>query len=212
MWAKLRKFFGQDIQAYWIAPSIETRTRCGVKELFTKVSEYFPDIPVACLHGKMSATEKEEVLMRFADNHTKILVATTIVEVGIDVPNAALIIIENADQLGLAQLHQLRGRVGRRGQKSYCILFYHKPCSAEAKNRLLIMLKSTDGFAIAEEDFKQRGAGNILGNKQSGDGMLRVTSWDKVPNLIDTAREIVSVILADNDTQLITGLIDKWTK
>ena len=140
----------------------------NVTDYVTQMQEIFEGYEVACLHGRMTGSEKDEIMNRFADGDIKLLVSTTVVEVGINVPNTTVIMIENAERFGLAQLHQLRGRVGRGEHQSYCV-FMCTTESEEAKKRLDILNKSNDGFKIAEEDLKQRGPGDIFGIRQSGD-------------------------------------------
>jgi ATP-dependent DNA helicase RecG len=133
----------------------------------------FRDQRIGLLHGQMHAARKDEVMGRFRDGNLDILVATSVVEVGVDVPNATIMLVEHAERFGLAQLHQLRGRIGRGTHKSYCIL-QGAPTSRDAWRRLKVMERTTDGFVIAEEDFKIRGMGNLLGREQSGVPILRV--------------------------------------
>ena len=136
--------------------------------------DVFPDCRVGLLHGRMAASVKDDVMRRFAANEIQILVATTVIEVGIDVPNATVMVVEHAERFGLAQLHQLRGRVGRGAHQSYCVLLYQQPLSEDAEARLETMAATTDGFAIAEKDLELRGAGDVAGTRQAGMPTLRV--------------------------------------
>lgn len=158
-----------DGQVYWICPLIEEsdiKKVANVIERYDYIKEKIGS--VGLLHGKLKSTEKEQVLNDFKDNKFKVLVSTTVVEVGIDVPNANIIVIENAENFGLAQLHQLRGRVGRGTEKAYCVLLYGHPISKDGIERLNILKQTDDGFELSEADMKMRGYGNILGTKQSG--------------------------------------------
>ncbi len=167
----IAKLVGEGRQVYIICPAIdenEAYNYASVETYYEKLkTEIFPDIPIACLHGKMKGTEKDEIMRAFKDGETKILVSTTVIEVGVDVPNAALIVIENAERFGLSQLHQLRGRVGRGQYKSYCVLF-DQLGSEESKQRLGALCKLSDGFKISEVDLKLRGPGDFFGSRQSG--------------------------------------------
>ena len=160
-------------------------------------NEIFPDLRTALVHGKMPAKEKDAAMRAFAAGDTDILVATTVVEVGVDVPNAALIIIENADRFGLSQLHQLRGRVGRGEHASYCVLF--RGADGEAsRDRLEIMRQTSDGFRIAEEDLKLRGPGDFFGSRQHGLPQLRIADFATDMLLLSRAQNAAEeLILAD---------------
>jgi len=167
----IKKQLAQGRQALIICPMVEESEAIegeNVTDYVTQMQEIFEGYEVACLHGRMTGSEKDEIMNRFAKGDIKLLVSTTVVEVGINVPNTTVIMIENAERFGLAQLHQLRGRVGRGEHQSYCV-FMCTTESEEAKKRLDILNKSNDGFKIAEEDLKQRGPGDIFGIRQSGD-------------------------------------------
>jgi ATP-dependent DNA helicase RecG len=157
-------------QAYVIAPLVEESDKLQIKsaqETFAEMKQWFPDIAVGLLHGRLSGADKEGILKSFAAGAIQLLVATSVVEVGVNVPNATIMIIEGAQRFGLAQLHQFRGRVGRGQYQSYCYLF---PTTAEFSNsqRLKVLTGTTDGFNIAEEDLKLRGPGEVYGVSQSG--------------------------------------------
>jgi ATP-dependent DNA helicase RecG len=151
--------------------------------------DIFPEFKISLLHGRMDGGEKEAVMRNFSSGRTHILVATTVVEVGIDVPNAALMIIEHAERFGLSQLHQLRGRVGRGSDRALCVLLAQFSRSDNARKRLSIMEQTNDGFAIAEEDFNIRGPGEFLGTRQSGLPDFRVAHIGRDIKILQQARE-----------------------
>jgi ATP-dependent DNA helicase RecG len=137
-------------------------------DIFARMQSEFPELNIGLVHGRMKPAEKQEVMAQFSAGEIQLLVATTVIEVGVDVPNASLMVIEHAERFGLSQLHQLRGRVGRGGDKSYCFLLYYGPLGETAKERLSIMRQTEDGFLISEKDLELRGAGDLLGVRQSG--------------------------------------------
>jgi ATP-dependent DNA helicase RecG len=159
------------------------------------------------MHGKMKPTEKDSVMERFAKGELKILVATTVIEVGVNVPEATVMVIEHAERFGLAQLHQLRGRVGRGGTKSYCFLLYGEALSLAGKERLKIMRETEDGFLIAEKDLELRGGGEILGTRQSGLPVFRLADLPSHADLLATARDDAKLILSrDPELEEIRGI------
>lgn len=168
----------------------------SAKETFAEMQELFPDIAIGLLHGKMTSAEKEAALNNFAAGAIQLLVATTVVEVGVNIPNATIIIIEGAERFGLAQLHQLRGRVGRGAHQSYCYLFPTDAAAAKAR-RLKILTATNDGFVIAEEDLKLRGPGEVYGVAQSGFGDLKVASLLDYPTIKKTRAEAAKLLKAD---------------
>ncbi|MFZ9469940.1 MAG: ATP-dependent DNA helicase RecG [Rickettsiales bacterium] len=181
LYQAMQKAINNQEKIYWICPAIDENNEensknndadlTSVVQKYQEISNYFEANKVGLLHGKMKESEKEKIMQDFASNQSnskQILVATTVIEVGIDVPSATIIVIENAEHFGLAQLHQLRGRVGRSDKKSYCILLYGKKYGKNSQARLNILRQSNDGFFIAEEDLKMRGSGEMLGTKQSG--------------------------------------------
>ena len=163
--------------------------------MFLQLSKRFSDYQVALLHGKLSQDEKEEIMRNFKSGKTQILVSTTVIEVGVDVPNATVMVIEQAERFGLAQLHQLRGRVGRGDKKSYCYLIPGDKISQDGQKRLKVLEKTNNGFIIAEEDLKIRGHGEVLGTKQSGEQELPYSDIVKYNKLLGTAREIAYEII-----------------
>ena len=168
----IKKTLENKQQVYWVCPTIgleveEDNIEISAKLRFEHLQKIFAS-DVGFIHGKLKASAKEEMMQNFITGRIRVLVATTVIEVGIDVPNATVLIIEQADKFGLAQLHQLRGRVGRGTAKSICILLFNGNIGVASKRRLQIMKESNDGFYIAEQDFKLRGGGEMLGTKQSG--------------------------------------------
>jgi len=158
-------------QTYIVYPLIEESEALDLKDAtmgFEKLKRRFPDFSVALLHGQMKPEEKDAIMKRFASGKTDILVSTTVIEVGVDVPNASIMVIEHAERFGLSQLHQLRGRIGRGTKQSYCILMPGSKLSKDGRYRLRKMVETTDGFEIAEADLKLRGPGDFMGTKQSG--------------------------------------------
>jgi ATP-dependent DNA helicase RecG len=187
---------------YWIVPLVEESEMDGPKltnaeERFESLSERFGD-KVGIVHGRMKGAEKDAAMARFAAGETQILVATTVVEVGVDVPAATIMVIENAERFGLAQLHQLRGRIGRGSEASTCLLLYREPLGEIATKRLKVIKDSTDGFRIAEEDLKLRGEGDVLGTRQSGMPGFRIARSEVHAQLITQARDEALRILQDN--------------
>src|SRR3982751_1164608 len=178
-------------QAYVVYPIVEETEASAAKaaeQMYQQLStEVFPELPVGLLHGRLSPDEKETAMRNFGAGITKILVATTVIEVGVDVPNASVMVIEQAERFGLAQLHQLRGRVGRGPHQSYCILVTGK-LSEVAAERIRTLVDSNDGFHIAEMDMKLRGPGEFFGTKQSGLPALRVANIIRDQEILEIAR------------------------
>lgn len=163
------------------------------------ICEEFPEYKVSKVHGKMKPAEKEEEMQRFLANETQIMVATTVIEVGVNVPNASVMVIENAERFGLSQLHQLRGRVGRGADQSYCILVTGYKLSEETRKRIEIMVQTNDGFEIAEADLKLRGPGDLEGTQQSGVAFdLKIADIAKDGQLLQYVREIAERLLDDD--------------
>jgi ATP-dependent DNA helicase RecG len=180
-------------QAYVVYPIVEESEKTDLKAATQMADhlqrEVFPSLTVGLLHGRMPMEGKEKVMEAFKKGEIQILVATTVIEVGIDVPNATVMVIEHAERFGLSQLHQLRGRVGRGPHRSYCILMAAAPVSEEGKRRLSTMVRSHDGFEIAEEDLAIRGPGEFFGTRQSGLPELRVANILRDAKLLEVARE-----------------------
>ena len=197
----IRKLVAEGRQAYIVCPMVEENDelpdeRKAVTAYAQKLqAEVFPDLKVAFVHGKMKAKEKDAVMVAFAAHETDILVSTTVIEVGVDVPNAAVMVIENAERFGLSQLHQLRGRVGRGKHQSYCILISDNQ-NEETKQRLKVMTKTADGFKIAEEDLRLRGPGDFFGERQHGLPGLRITDIGCDTQLLKEAQQAAEELLA----------------
>jgi len=196
---------------YWICPAIEGNEMelSSVTNKFEELVKFFGSANVGLLHGQMKEKEKEKVMHDFAHGDLKILVSTTVIEVGIDVPLATIMIIENAENFGLSQLHQLRGRVGRSDKKSFCLLLYGKKFGQNGRTRLNILRESNDGFFIAEEDLNMRGSGDLLGTKQSGFPEFRIADLNFDSDLLKIARKNAEVIF-NKDQKLQTPQSQKY--
>ena len=185
-------------QLYEVYPLIEESEKLDLKHLmdgYESISRAFPDVAISILHGKMKPEAKDFEMVRFVKGETKIMVATTVIEVGVDVPNASVMVIESAERFGLSQLHQLRGRVGRGAEQSYCILMTGNKLGADSKTRIETMVKTNDGFEISETDLKLRGPGDLMGTQQSGALDLLIADLGKDGELLKTAREEAKEIL-----------------
>jgi len=200
-------------QVYWVCPLIEESEVLQLEtaeKTFRDLSDYFVELNVGLIHGRMSSKEKMSIMENFKNNNVQILVATTVIEVGVDVTNATLMIIENSERMGLSQLHQLRGRIGRGEKESVCILLYQNNLSDIAKKRIKIIYESIDGFKIAEEDLKLRGPGEFLGLRQSGLPTLRIADLNKDEDLLNQAKEDAEILL--NEEKNISLHIDRWLR
>lgn len=184
-------------QAFWVCPLVEESENSDLAAAEQRAEQLKLRFgaQVAVVHGRMRGPEKDAVMERFIAGETRLLVATTVIEVGVDVPNASLMIVEAADRFGLAQLHQLRGRVGRGAEKSVCLLVRGTQIGETARVRLALMRETNDGFRIAEEDLKLRGAGELLGTRQSGDSLFRVATSEQVRELISVAADDARLLL-----------------
>ncbi|MGN6685715.1 MAG: ATP-dependent DNA helicase RecG, partial [Devosia sp.] len=193
---RLQARIAEGAQAFWVTPLVEESEELDVvsaEDRFKALQQVFGD-QVALVHGRMSATAKQEAMDRFQRNETKILVATTVIEVGVDVPNATIMIIEHAERFGLAQLHQLRGRVGRGAQRSACLLLYKEPLTETARARLETIKSTEDGFEIAERDLDLRGQGDLLGTRQSGMPGYRLAVADVHRHQLEYAHEDATTV------------------
>lgn len=199
-------------QVYWVCPLIEESEMLNCQaatRMAELLSEMLPEYRVGLIHGRMSATEKEAGMHAFQQVQTQILVATTVIEVGVDVPNASVMVIENAERLGLSQLHQLRGRVGRGSTASYCVLLYQHPLSNMAKERLHVMRETTDGFKIAQRDLELRGPGEVLGTRQTGELAFRVADLLRDSELLTEVHQAAEQII-QYYPEIIEPLWSRW--
>ena len=199
-------------QVYWVCTLIEESEVLqarAAEDTLNELAELLTDVNISLVHGRMTGTEKDEAMRAFKNNETQLLVATTVIEVGVDVPNASLIIIENVERLGLSQLHQLRGRVGRGTVQSSCVLMFEAGLSSRARDRIAIMRESTDGFVIAERDLQLRGAGELLGTRQTGSMQFRIADIMRDKHLLESAKQLSESIQQTNadDAQL---LVSRW--
>ena len=188
-------------QAYWVCPLIEESEALQLQtalDTYQSLLATFPELRIGLVHGRLPNQEKAHVMALFQANQIQLLVSTTVIEVGVDVPNASLMVIEHAERMGLSQLHQLRGRVGRGARSSVCILLYQSPLSDIARERLRIIYENTDGFEIARHDLRLRGPGEILGSRQSGVPMLRFADLEQDLDLLEAARNVAPQMLRDH--------------
>ena len=208
----LESWLSKGLQAYWVCPLIEESEVLQLQtavESFEQLTQALPKFKVGLVHGRLKAEEKAAVMAAFKANEIQLLVATTVIEVGVDVPNAALMVIEHAERFGYAQIHQLRGRVGRGSADSVCILMYAEPLSMAAKERLQTLREVSDGFVIAERDLSLRGPGELLGAKQSGDAMLRFVDLQRDAWLIELAQQAAERLLAEH-ADLVERHLERW--
>jgi ATP-dependent DNA helicase RecG len=211
---RVREHCARGHQAYWVCPLIEESDALdssAALALERELSAALPNVSVALIHGRVRSADKERIMRAFKSAEIGLLVATTVIEVGVDVPNASLMVVENSERMGLAQLHQLRGRIGRGTQASSCVLLYKPPLSDVAKQRLQVMRETTDGFVVAQKDLELRGPGEVLGTRQTGEFALRVA------NLIDDADLLPTVILVSDALQRecperVAPLVRRWIK
>jgi ATP-dependent DNA helicase RecG len=199
-------------QVYWVCPLIEESETLQLQtaiETYETLVQALPELRVGLVHGRLPPAEKAAVMDAFSRNDVQLLVATTVIEVGVDVPNASLMVIEHAERFGLAQLHQLRGRVGRGSAASICVLLYSNPLSLTARERLKTMRETTDGFEIARRDLEIRGPGEFLGARQSGAAMLRFASLENDAWLIEPAREAAARLIAEHPDVVLQHLA-RW--
>ena len=204
----------QGRQAYWVCALIEESEALdatAAEVTAEQLTAALPGLRIGLLHGRISSQEKGDIMAAFAGHDLDILVATTVIEVGVDVPNASLMIIENAERFGLAQLHQLRGRVGRGAVESHCILMYQSPLSQTARDRLTVMRESQDGFVLAEKDLEIRGPGEVLGTRQTGVSSFRVARLPDHNELLEKARDIASNMVS-TDAQRAEKIEQRWTR
>ena len=209
--ARIRQACAAGRQAYWVCTLIEESEVLeaeAAEATAARLRASLPGIAVGLVHGRMRPGDRDAVMAAFQAGDVRLLVATTVVEVGVDVPRASLMVIENAERLGLAQLHQLRGRVGRGSERSTCVLLYRGPLSETARRRLSVIRRHTDGFAIAEEDLRLRGPGEVLGTRQTGLLQVRVADPLRDRGLL----EQVSAAAHDlaRDPERVAALLRRW--
>ena len=210
--ARITDWVKQGRQAYWVCPLIEESEvlECEAAEKTAiLLAEALPGVRVSLVHGRLKPADKESRMQQFKAGDTDVLVATTVIEVGVDVPNASLMIIENAERMGLSQLHQLRGRVGRGATESHCILLYQPPLSETARLRLGVMRESDDGFVIAEQDLKLRGPGELLGTRQTGQVTFRVADLERDNHLIESVSAAAHHLLQSHP-ETTDWLVNRW--
>ena len=199
-------------QAYWVCPLIDESDELraqAAEETAVRLSEALPAVRVGLVHGRMPAAAKDRAMLAFQAGRTQLLIATTVIEVGVDVPNATLMVIDNAERMGLAQLHQLRGRVGRGPEASTCVLLYRGPLSALARERLRVIRESSDGFEIARRDLELRGPGELLGTRQTGLAQLRVADLMRDADLLPRVQQTAELLLASYPDN-IAALTARW--
>ncbi|MDO9393171.1 MAG: ATP-dependent DNA helicase RecG [Methylotenera sp.] len=209
---RVREACMQGNQAYWVCPLIEESEALQLataNDTYALMQNEFPELQVGLVHGRMKPAEKQAVMAAFSAGDLQLLVATTVIEVGVDVPNASLMVIEHAERMGLSQLHQLRGRVGRGAAKSTCILLYQNKLSETARARLKVIYESNDGFAIAQADLNLRGPGEFLGVRQSGVPMLKIADLNRDGDLLIVAKTLAEKLLKEYPAEVEEHL-DRW--
>jgi len=199
-------------QAYWVCTLInesETLECEAAEKVSSELQEKLPKVSIGLVHGGLTSQEKNRRMQEFKKGNLDLLVCTTVIEVGVDVPNASLMIIENSERLGLAQLHQLRGRVGRGSEASHCLLLYKKPLGAISRQRLDVMRTSNDGFFIAEKDLEMRGPGEIFGTLQSGELRLKIADLQRDKEIVAESTEVAMKLLTQ-DKEKAKRLVKRW--
>ncbi|MET0094581.1 MAG: ATP-dependent DNA helicase RecG, partial [Sedimenticola sp.] len=199
-------------QAYWVCTLIEESEalQCqAAEDTAALLTESLPELRVGLVHGRLKAPEKEAVMSAFKAGDLDLLVATTVIEVGVDVPNASLMIIENPERLGLAQLHQLRGRVGRGSVESHCVLMYHAPLSENAQQRLAVMRETSDGFVVAQKDLELRGPGEVLGTRQTGEMQFRIADLMRDQPILEQVQKAAVMMLKEYPDR-VQPLVRRW--
>lgn len=210
--ARVRQACASGQQAFWVCPLIEESEALNYQAAeasYEMLSAALPDLRVGLVHGRMRQAEKERGMRAFQDGLIELLVATTVIEVGVDVPNASLMIIENAERMGLSQLHQLRGRVGRGAAQSHCVLLYKSPLGRIAKQRLGVLRDTNDGFVIAQRDLELRGPGELLGTRQTGLPDYRIANLVRDAQLMPQV-QITAEALLKNSTSSAAAIIRRW--
>lgn len=211
---RIRALCSSGRQVYWVCTLIEESDLLqaqAAEVVYAELQEALPEWRLGLVHGRLKASEKSRIMDAFKAHELDILVATTVIEVGVDVPNACLMVIENSERLGLAQLHQLRGRVGRGAEQSFCVLLYQAPLSYLGKQRLNTLRESSDGFVIAEKDLELRGPGEVLGTRQTGLLQFRLADLERDAYLLESAHELASALL-QNDALAAEQISKRWTQ
>lgn len=202
----------QGAQVYWVCTLIEESEllQCqAAEEVAKELMQLLPELQIGLIHGRMKPKEKEQTMLAFKEKELHLLVATTVIEVGVDVPNASLMIIENSERLGLSQLHQLRGRVGRGSAESYCVLLYQSPLSKHSQERLSVLRDHTDGFIIAEKDLQLRGPGELLGTRQTGLMQLKIADLVRDQHQLPRVQEVATLLVNDYP-EAVEGIMNRW--
>ncbi len=211
---RIRNACAKGEQAYWVCTLIEESEHLRAKaaqDTYDELQDWFPDLEVGLIHGRLKSEDKQAVMDRFTANQIQLLIATTVIEVGVDVPNASLMVIENAERLGLSQLHQLRGRVGRGNRQSHCVLMYQAPLSENAQIRLQTMRETNDGFKIAQQDLKLRGPGEVLGTRQKGSMEFRFSNPEQDAELFKQAK-VMAADLMQHNPEICEQIIQRWQR
>jgi ATP-dependent DNA helicase RecG len=209
---RIRRACAEGRQAYWVCTLIDESDEVvarAAQTTFDELTAQLPELRLGLVHGRMRPAEKQAAMLAFKNGETNLLVATTVIEVGVDVPNASLMIIENAERLGLSQLHQLRGRVGRGSAVSSCVLLYQPPLSQMARERLATMRETNDGFVIAERDLELRGPGELLGTRQTGLAEFRVADLQRDADLLPRVQALGERI-AERAPELAERVVARW--
>ena len=210
--ARVRAACADGQQAYWVCTLVEdseTLAAAAAEQTCALLREAAPELAIGLVHGRLKSKEKDEVMSAFKAAELHLLVATTVIEVGVDVPNASLMIIENPERLGLAQLHQIRGRVGRGQRASHCVLLYGQPLSKQGRSRLEVLRNSNDGFVIAEKDLELRGPGELLGTQQTGDMHFRLANLQRDADMIERIHGVAKTLLQYHP-DIVKALVSRW--
>jgi len=210
--SRIRKACAEGKQAYWVCTLIEESEvlQCqAAEDTAVLLAEQMPKVKIGLIHGRMKPKEKAQIMAAFKAAKLDLLIATTVIEVGVDVPNASLMIIENAERLGLSQLHQLRGRVGRGDVQSACVLLYKAPLGERSRRRIDIMRRTNDGFEISKEDLEMRGPGEVLGTKQTGIIDFRIADLVRDAELVDQVHDLAQGLLETNHPN-VPLIIHRW--
>lgn len=209
---RIREACREGRQAYWVCTLVEESEALqgeAAESTWRRLCQALPELEVGLVHGRMKAPDKDRVMQRFKSGEVQLLVATTVIEVGVDVPNASLMVVENAERLGLAQLHQLRGRVGRSSEQSSCVLLYKSPLSENARTRIQIMRETTDGFEIAQRDLHLRGPGQLLGARQAGEMVFRVADLSRDEQQLKRVQRIAQDFIR-KDPEAVEPIMERW--